>query len=169
MNLYKLENPVSLKFNHIKRLVFILCFLFAKPTSKSYKLFYKTFSNKYFTSDWYSTLCLRKPAKINKFAKKRLFYPLTLVRGHLKQYLIQHFKLGKVKKFQNFIYKDEVITNVFAMAGLQKPIEENRVKSCIIITVQFELFPTVLKKPSRRLRLVAFVSSPWFPRLSFRR
>ena len=46
MNLYKLETPVSLKFNRIKRLVFILCFLFAKPTSKSYKFFYKTFSNK---------------------------------------------------------------------------------------------------------------------------
>ena len=42
MNLYKLETPVLLKFNRIKRLVFILCFLFAKPTSKCYKLFYKT-------------------------------------------------------------------------------------------------------------------------------
>ena len=42
MNLYKLETPVLLKFNRIKRLVFILCFLFAKPTSKSYKLFHKT-------------------------------------------------------------------------------------------------------------------------------
>ena len=42
MNLYKLETPVSLKFNRIKGLVFILCFVFAKPTSKSNKLFYKT-------------------------------------------------------------------------------------------------------------------------------
>ena len=46
MTLYKLNTPVSLKFNRIKHLVFILCFLFAKPTSKSYKFFYKTFSNK---------------------------------------------------------------------------------------------------------------------------
>ena len=43
MNLYKLETPVLLKFNRIERLVFILCFLFAKPTSKSYKFFTKLF------------------------------------------------------------------------------------------------------------------------------
>ena len=62
-----------------------------------------------------------KNSQIYKFTKKRLFYLLTLVRGHLKIVpLIHHFKLGKVKKFQNFIYKDEVITNVFAMAELQK-------------------------------------------------
>ena len=49
-------------------------------------------------------LCLQKQEKIYKFAKKRLFYPLTLVRGHLKiVHLIQQFKLGKVKKFQNII------------------------------------------------------------------
>ena len=48
MNLYKLEIPVSLKFNRIKRLVFILRFLFAKPTSKSYKFFYKTFQTSKF-------------------------------------------------------------------------------------------------------------------------
>ena len=46
MNLYKLKNPALLKFNLIKCLVFILCFLFTKSASKSYKFFYKTFSNK---------------------------------------------------------------------------------------------------------------------------
>ena len=42
MNLYKRQTPVLLKFNRIKRLVFILYFLFAKSTFKSYKLFYET-------------------------------------------------------------------------------------------------------------------------------
>ena len=46
INLYKLKTPVLLKFNLIKCLVFILCFLFTKSASKSYEFFYKTFSNK---------------------------------------------------------------------------------------------------------------------------
>ena len=39
----------------------------------------------------------------------------------------------------------------------------------MVLTVEFELFATVLKKPFRRLCLIIFVLSPWFPRHSFRR
>ena len=48
-------------------------------------------------------LCLRKQAKIHKFAKKRLFYLSTVFWEHLKivpSYLA--IQLGKVKKFKNF-------------------------------------------------------------------
>ena len=48
MNLYKLETPVSLKLNRIKRLVFILCFLFAKPHLKPINFFTKLFQTSKF-------------------------------------------------------------------------------------------------------------------------
>ena len=43
-------------------------------------------------------LCLQKQAKIYKFAKKCLFFPLTLVRGHLK--IVPSYLAIQIKKSQ---------------------------------------------------------------------
>ena len=54
--------------------------------------------------------------------KKRLFYPLTIVQGHQK--IVPSYSAIQIRKSQEipeYYLKNEVITNVFAKAGLWKP------------------------------------------------
>ena len=69
---------------------------------------------------------LRKQGKIYKFAKKRVFYPLTLVQGHLK--IVLSYSAIQIRKSQEILEYYLTICNYFIFSLLHSPLQASEAR-----------------------------------------